>query len=133
MTPEQNAHVKTLTEKKEIFDYVVDHLRQQAAQARRANVCSYRGKNNTMCAVGCLLADDEYVPSMEGNPADRIELPHRLKPHVDMLQALQSFHDNEDCWNNETCECSPSISFTGGISPWGENQLEIIHLDFGIK
>ena len=125
MTPEQNAHVKTLVDKKEIFDYVVNHLRQQGTPAlSRYGQCAYRGINNTMCAVGCLLADDEYVPAFEGMGVKslELELPHRLREHVVMLQSLQNFHDR-DYWDLEDC----------GFSQQGEQRLEAIRGTFGIK
>jgi|DEB0MinimDraft_10_1074344.scaffolds.fasta_scaffold49847_1 hypothetical protein len=127
MTPEQNAHVKTLVDKKEIFDYVVNHLRQQGTRALNMDLgdCAYRGDDNTMCAVGCLLADDEYDPCFEGSSADELELelPHRLRGHMNMLQSLQLFHDADDYWDPEET----------GFSLQGEQQLEALRGTFGIK
>ena len=115
MTPEQNAHVKTLRGKKEIFDYVVTHLKNQKSQSMGSiyfaddddydvdldgYTCAYRGLDNKMCAVGCLIADDEYEPSMEDENVPRLivlgKLPARLVPHESMLLELQGLHDNPD-------------------------------------
>ena len=80
MTPEQNAHVKTLRGKKEIFDYVVTHLKNQKSQSMGSiyfadsDECAYRGLDNKMCAVGCLIADDEYESSMEGKNVTGLDL-----------------------------------------------------------
>ena len=124
MTPEQNAHVKTLVDKKEIFDYVVNHLRQQGAPAQNwAGDCVYRGDDNTMCAVGCLIADDEYYSGFEGISAAELELPHRLREHAGMLDVLQCFHDMELHWDLEE----------SGFSQEGERRLEIIRGALGIK
>jgi len=103
MTPEQNAHVKTLTTAKEIYNYVVTHLKNQGSQSLSVTslsareICAYRGADNKMCAVGCLIADDEYYPEMEGSSVSAL-LSHyrrldRLKPHTAMLAELQSLHD----------------------------------------
>ena len=125
MTPEQNAHVKTLVDKQEIFDYVVNHLRQQGGPALNFyGDCAYRGGDDTMCAVGCLLADDEYVPGFEGTSAKELELPHRLREHADMLDTLQGFHDLFDNWSFES---------EGGFSQRGEQRLKTLRAALGIK
>jgi len=53
-----------------------------------------------MCAVGCLIADDEYEPSMEGENVPGLmvlgRMPARLAPHERMLAELQALHDNPD-------------------------------------
>ena len=105
MTPEQNAHVKTLRGKKEIFDYVVTHLKNQGSQSLLQSLsspnvlgCAYRGADNKMCAVGCLIADDEYNPDMEACNINELSkegaIPDRLEPHLWMLAELQALHDN---------------------------------------
>lgn len=125
MTPEQNAHVKTLTTAEEIFDYVEAHLRNQGqrSMARSCN-CAYRGEKGRMCAVGCLIADDEYNLSMEGNVVCAIHLPFRLRPHVSMLRDLQIFHDYEGSWDHDRSEV---------FSPEGEDRLEKIRVEFDLK
>ena len=56
-----------------IFDKVTTHLLTQNQPAKRvlksydnAAECAYRGENGTQCAVGCLIADEDYTPAMEG-------------------------------------------------------------------
>jgi len=107
MTPEQNAHVKTLTTAKEIYNYVVTHLKNQGSQSLSVDdfhrgapfreICAYRGADNKMCAVGCLIADDEYYPEMEGSNVNALLSNYRhldrLEPHTAMLAELQSLHD----------------------------------------
>ena len=125
MTPEQNTYIKTLVGKKEIFDYVVNHLRQQGFPALNWDGgCAYRGEDDTMCAVGCLIADDEYKPVFEKTTVEQLELPHRLREHVDMLQMLQNFHDFLHNWS---CESD------GGFSQKGEQRLETLQQVLGIK
>jgi len=108
MTPEQNAYVKTLTTREEIFDYVEARLKEQRCQSlspdgHNAGECAYRGEEGLMCAVGCLIGDDEYTSGMEGRLVEDLTedtLPDRLRPHVSMLQALQIFHDDAGNWSS---------------------------------
>lgn len=54
-----NLHTKSL---QEVFDYVASHLLTQNDRSLLpdGNGCAYRGDNGRTCAVGCLIADDEY-------------------------------------------------------------------------
>ena len=111
MTPEQNAHVKTLATREEIFDHVEKHLKSQGYRSLlpggNTGQCAYRGGAGRMCAVGCLIGDDEYTSVMEGLAVEELSppgprpvtLPDRLLPHVSMLKALQYFHDNSGNWS----------------------------------
>lgn len=78
----------------EIFDKVIKHLYTQKVQAIRDGDCAYRGENGTMCAVGCLLTDEEYDEEMETMAVDSINLPERLERHVELLGCLQTIHDH---------------------------------------
>ena len=108
MTPEQALQVKALrtrSDRSEIFNYVIDHLRKQGERSvfvAGAEVCAYRGVGGTMCAVGALIADDEYNPKWENKSVDQLLdqnlLPPRLKHQffqdLAMLEDLQHFHDH---------------------------------------
>jgi hypothetical protein len=104
MTPEETLKVKSLTDPSDIFNYVVDHLRKQGDKSLHPDggICAYRGRNENMCAVGCLIADDEYDPSLEGRGivllVEENQLPPGLKARIesslDMLADLQYFHDS---------------------------------------
>lgn len=64
----------------ELSEKVRDHLTKQKARAvadipqeentkfpgKVISRCRYRGDNGTMCAVGCLIPDERYTPSLEG-------------------------------------------------------------------
>ena len=54
-----NLHTKSL---QEVFDYVATHMLTQDEHLFLPDGynCAYRGVNGRMCAVGCLIADDEY-------------------------------------------------------------------------
>jgi len=55
----------------DVFDQVATHLLTQKERAlvsvANKNVrCAYRGVDGRKCAVGCLIADEDYNPAMEG-------------------------------------------------------------------
>jgi hypothetical protein len=85
----------------EVFETVARHLLTQGRQSINAKGhCAYRGAEGRMCAVGCLITDDEYAPVMdEGNDGSVLGLqykrllPERLVGHVDLLTDLQRLHD----------------------------------------
>jgi hypothetical protein len=66
-----------------------------------SNVCVYRGPDNTRCAVGWILPDYAYTPSVEGHSVLRllVDIPHLMEdplispwePHD--LSDLQYRHD----------------------------------------
>ena len=102
MTPEQNIKIKSLEDRSEVFNYVIDHLRKQGERSvADGQLCAYRGAEGTMCAVGALIADDEYQFHWEGQAIDNLlkqsDLPptlHKcLTQHESMLLELQAFHD----------------------------------------
>jgi hypothetical protein len=91
----------------EIFDTVVAHLRKQnEVSVDDVGVCKYRSDDGLKCAVGCLIDDDHYEPSMEGKTVEiLIELgllPEHLKPHKNLLIELQTIHDHDDPGNWES-------------------------------
>lgn len=121
MTPEQNLHVKSLVNQSDVFNYVIAHLRAQGERSVTGfaspgeAMCAYRGIDQsegvkeTMCAVGALIADDEYDPSWEGCPLEELigyenipaALRTRLDAHFGMLVDLQTFHDRQLYYTEE--------------------------------
>lgn len=54
---------------KEVFDYVKENLLAQGKKSlysEQNQVCYYRGCDDTKCAAGFLLTDDQYNPVFEG-------------------------------------------------------------------
>ena len=89
----------------EIFDTVVRHLYAQGEQAVTAyGACRYRTRTGLKCAVGCLIADEDYQESMEGNLS--VLLAHytnkpsiaALVQHYYLLADLQLAHDSDENW-----------------------------------
>ena len=55
-----------------VLNKILDHLTGQRGRALDTtcpdpNTCCYRGGNGTMCAVGCLIPNELYDTSIEGN------------------------------------------------------------------
>lgn len=90
----------------DVFDFIATHLLTQNKKALltpyfegQKPACAYRAKDGSKCAVGCLLADDEYRPGLEGNPVGDIAyaLDLTLDPTLDvMLSDLQLLHDENE-------------------------------------
>lgn len=94
----------------EIYDKVRAHLLKQRVKAENNNGCLYRGPNHTKCAVGCLIADEDYSPDMEGPTLGTINSndPSAKKVWIalrnqeissrsyDLLRNLQSIHDGTE-------------------------------------
>lgn len=85
----------------ETFDTVARHLLTQAEKAIRTGTldeCAYRGDRGLRCAVGCLLPDDLYDPSMEGQScfkgSDVGAIMQRLGYDPGLLELLQAIHDS---------------------------------------
>ena len=124
MTPEQNLRVKSLVDRSDVFNYVIDHLRSQGGRSmidpkftknNDVTFCAYRGidqsegTKETMCAVGALITDDEYDPAWEGSSIEDLfnfhnlptDLYTRLAAHREMLDDLQCFHDMQITYTEE--------------------------------
>ena len=92
-----------------VFDYVIKFLKAQGEASIGAyghgvssGSCAYRGTRRTKCAVGCLILDNEYQPSMEGQDVRKIFVKgelERLSPFVDVLTDLQRLHDKTSTWH----------------------------------
>jgi len=57
--------VKNPHNNQEVFDFVVNALRKQGCQSTTGDGCLYRGPNNTRCAAGHLIPDEDYKPGWE--------------------------------------------------------------------
>jgi len=69
--------------KQKIFTRVATHLLTQGQRSRLRrpdgnNVCVYRGEEGTSCAVGCLIPDELYTPSIEGQGVSSLTLREML-------------------------------------------------------
>lgn len=99
-----------------VLEQVATHLaKQQAASTahnpRGSSYCAYRGENGTMCAIGCLIPDDQYDPAMERTIFPSLidkfpiaqQITDRVREEYDLsdddacglLELIQDFHDND--------------------------------------
>jgi hypothetical protein len=97
---------------------VVAHLRKQGCPANDENGdCVYRGLNGTKCAAGCLIPDNRYSYSLEGNfvsdwPLGELEggelsvakLFEELGHDRGLVNELQQCHDRWDEHDNDALE-----------------------------
>lgn len=100
----------------EIFDTVARHLFTQGERAGIVRTddsgydnfdCLYRAPGGKTCAVGCLIPDAAYRPSMEGSGAFTMRsmhedvLPRWFLPNGGLLARLQQVHDCAHYWQQD--------------------------------
>src|ERR1035437_2323749 len=111
----------------EVYDTSVGHLIRQGKPASEDGIaCSYRTKDGLKCGVGCLITDKEYRVSMEGTNVYDIErcgnLPKILVPFIDLLDELQSLHDDvlmeSKVIDKEFMLVAKDIAELYGLSTW---------------
>lgn len=99
----------------EIFDTVARHLFTQGTRSGEPATtidgddfrCLYRGPNGTACAVGALIPEGKYRPSMEGSGATTLctiyedLLPDWFVANVGLLSRLQQVHDCGHYWKQD--------------------------------
>jgi hypothetical protein len=92
-----NITTKNLHEftEQEIFDYVVDKLFAQGeCSMDNLGTCMYRGPNNTKCAAGHLIADEDYDSSFEGETwGHLVWAKYFTSDHETLIEEMQSMHD----------------------------------------
>lgn len=96
--------------KQEIFDTVARHIFKQGVPGGQIDMannfsCQYRGSGGTSCAVGCLIPDDSYRSSMEGNDVEYLldnydVLPSWMGKSRGLLVKLQVVHDFLPAWRS---------------------------------
>ena len=94
----------------EIFNKVKAHLLAQGKRSEDDHNCLYRGPDGLKCAVGCLIEDSAYNPTIEGSAVvditsstnkeskllraalqdSGVELNHQT---INLLAQLQQLHD----------------------------------------
>lgn len=83
--------------KQEMFTKVYRHLLTQKKKSKNSGGCLYRGPAGTSCAVGCLISDKKYSPSIEGTGVweDDVKncLPPRYRNFDGLLEEVQCMHD----------------------------------------
>lgn len=103
----------------ESFDKIVKHLRQQKCHslgASKEKYCKLRGKDNTKCAIGCLIPDDLYTSKMEivSLYTLRDMLKDYLPENVHFLLKMRELHDNYKVeeWEENIIEMAKNYCLT---------------------
>jgi hypothetical protein len=82
-----------------MFNRVKRHLLTQMKQSTSISpyyFCAYRGTGGLKCAIGCLIPDKKYTPSLEARPVTDSPVMEAagIKPEQLLLaQRLQIIHD----------------------------------------
>jgi hypothetical protein len=94
-----------------ILDTVAAHLLKQGKKSTMdhphlSSQCAYRGEEGTKCAIGCLISDEYYTPSIEGRGVGSPDISVALDKSLgeigvyggaaDVLHRLQVLHDFTD-------------------------------------
>jgi len=83
--------------RQQAFDFVWERISQQGQPSWQDGVgCLYRGPNGLKCAIGWLISDDDYKPSLESKcPTDPRfpRLPSLKGLPRDFLECMQDCHD----------------------------------------
>ena len=96
----------------DLYFFVRNHLIRQGCQSMdyqsmdniimASLMCSYRGRHGTSCAVGCLISDKEYSPTLEGEVIPNEDVLEAVDNSIDLeideeviglLEELQLIHD----------------------------------------
>lgn len=94
-----------MSEEQKVFNRVARHLLRQGRRSvldSAVNGCAYQGKGGLKCAVGCLIKDEFYSPSIETKRvyssyvvgALRRSGVERKVCNSPLLEDLQILHDN---------------------------------------
>lgn len=86
----------------ETIDYIEQKLHEQGKTSFNgsAEMCTYRGEDDTRCGIGHIIPDNQYTSSIEWKGIDDaivcltdVEYDP-LNPRLQFLVAIQSAHDN---------------------------------------
>lgn len=106
----------------ETFDHVVAHIRAQGYERSMlpsGYACAYRGAAGRKCAVGCLIDDSHFSPSLEGHSVGASTVLAAVAQsgwNADMLllRALQYAHDRMH--NHPFEESAAKIAWDHGLT-----------------
>lgn len=113
--------------RQEVFDQVARHLlTQKEKSVDLKGHCQYRSESGLSCAVGCLIAEDEYDESIENVSVRYLAsysiYHHYLSRHSELLQELQGIHDS--CTVSEWGRYLRKLAETRGLD-WSDELQEL--------
>lgn len=74
-----------LQQLQQVNQRIAAHLAQQKAPAMDGVNCRYRAVDGNRCAVGCLIDDQAYAPSMEGAGANETVIMQAVRGSLERL------------------------------------------------
>ena len=78
----------------EVFDFVAHHLLTQNEKSLQGNSCRYKSQRTLKCAAGCLISDENYDKSLEGDTWDIVSKKLGMVNQWSLVRDLQALHDN---------------------------------------
>lgn len=102
-----------------ISERIRDHLTKQKEQSmgsygeENEGGCMYRGLNGLMCAVGCLIKDEEYDWLMEGSPATGFIVMKAVSNSlgVEMSPGLEEVCSRWQAYHDGHCSSSADLVY----------------------
>lgn len=87
--------------RQEAFNKVyVGLLTQNCKSISKGGSCVYRGQDNTKCAVGFLIPDDKYEPSMDEDATlwevAKAAIPDYEESDYGFISHFRNIHDSDD-------------------------------------
>ena len=80
----------------EVFDFITHHLltQNEASLLELGKTsCAYRGTKGLKCAAGCLIPDNLYLKSFEGQTWRYVSKALGMTNHEKLVSSLQDIHD----------------------------------------
>lgn len=103
----------------EAFNKMTHHLLTQKAPSTLrdySTTCAYRGPRGLMCAVGCLIPDDQYDPDYERRRVSSFhaDVPAIADLPLDFLLMMQTVHDSfePDEWFEQLARVADHYTLT---------------------
>ena len=99
----------------EVFNQIANHLISQNTKSSKdgGSFCHYRGSNNTKCAAGCIIADDEYKDCFEGKDwSQMVRRGYATPRHEKLIIRLQLIHDGSlpTYWKRDLISLAESLN-----------------------
>ena len=87
----------------EVFDFVAHHLLTQNEKSVSGRICGYKSYETLKCAAGCLISDENYAKSFEGDTWDIVSKKLGMVNECSLVRDLQVLHDRTPVkkWKNE--------------------------------
>lgn len=80
----------------QIIDFCAARLAEQGCKSEDKTQCLYRGPNNTKCAFGLFIPDEDYNKTMEGKVASDVIIQSfpEAEEKQNLFRILQRIHDS---------------------------------------